>query len=64
VAIPFIFMHDAAPALRVSNVIAVVMLFLCGFRFAQVTGNRRWLMGLLMAVVGSALVGMTIALGG
>jgi VIT1/CCC1 family predicted Fe2+/Mn2+ transporter len=64
VAIPFIFMQNAAPALRVSNAIAIALLFICGYRFAQITGNRRWVMGLAMAVVGSVLVGMTIALGG
>jgi hypothetical protein len=64
VAIPFIFMHHVAPAMRVSNTIAVVMLFICGFRFAQVTGNRPWVAGFLMAILGCLLVGMTIALGG
>jgi VIT1/CCC1 family predicted Fe2+/Mn2+ transporter len=29
--IPFIFMHDAMSALRVSNAIAIVMLFLTGY---------------------------------
>ncbi len=64
VAIPFMVMHSAAGALRVSNAIAIVMLFLCGHRFAMFTGGRPWLAGLAMAVLGSALVGMTIALGG
>ena len=36
VVIPFIFMHDAGPALRVSNAIAIVMLFVTGYAFGRV----------------------------
>ena len=64
VVIPFLFMHDARLALRVSNAIAIVMLFLCGFRLGQYAGRPAWLMGIVMAILGAALVGITIALGG
>jgi VIT1/CCC1 family predicted Fe2+/Mn2+ transporter len=64
VALPFIFMADAGPALRVSNAIAIVMLFLTGYAFGSMTGRRPWLVGVAMVVVGSLLVGMTMALGG
>jgi hypothetical protein len=64
VVIPFILMSSTVLALRTSNAIAVIMLFLCGYRLARYSGNRPWLMGISMAVVGSALVGLTIALGG
>ena len=64
VVIPFIFMHNAVPALRVSNVIAIVMLFLTGFAFGRMTGYRAWLFGISMVFLGMILVGMTIALGG
>ena len=64
VALPFIFMADAGPALRVSNAIAIVMLFLTGYAFGSMTGRRPWLVGVAMVVVGSMLVGMTMALGG
>ena len=33
VVIPFIFMRSVGPALRVSNAIAIVMLFLTGYAF-------------------------------
>ena len=52
------------PALRVSNAIAIVMLFLTGYAFGRMTGRRPWLVGIAMVAVGSALVGMTMALGG
>ena len=64
VVIPFIFMRNAGPALRVSNVIASVMLFLTGYSFGRMTGRRPWLVGSAVVVLGLILVGMTMALGG
>lgn len=64
VVLPFLFMHDAKPALRVSNAIAIVMLFLVGFSYGRLAGHRPWLMGLAMVFVGAVLVAVTIALGG
>lgn len=64
VAIPFIVMHNAVPALRVSNAIAVAMLFITGFVFGRMTGRRPWMVGIAMVLLGLVLVGMTIALGG
>jgi hypothetical protein len=64
VVIPFIFMRKAGPALRVSNVVAIVMLFLMGYAFGRMTGRHPWLFGISMVILGSILVGMTIALGG
>lgn len=64
VAIPFIFMHEVGLALRVSNAIAIVMLFLLGYAFGKMTGRHPWLVGIAMVVLGAMLVGMTMALGG
>lgn len=65
VAIPFIFVQDDAHrALRLSNVVAVVMLFLCGYATGRLTRYHPWGTGLVMVVLGSALVAMTMALGG
>ena len=64
VVIPFIFMRNVGPALRVSNAIAIVMLFLTGWAFGRMTGHHPWLVGIAMVVLGSVLVGMTMALGG
>jgi VIT1/CCC1 family predicted Fe2+/Mn2+ transporter len=64
VVIPFIFMQNVGPALRVSNVIAIVMLFLTGYTFGSMTGRHPWLVGISMVALGSMLVGMTMALGG
>lgn len=64
VALPFLFMHSAGPALRVSNGIAIVLLFLLGEAFGRVTGRRPLWMGIAMVILGSLLVAMTMALGG
>jgi hypothetical protein len=64
IAIPFIFMSDVRSALRVSNVIATVMLFACGYAFGLRGGLRPWATGLSMVVIGGAFVGVAIALGG
>jgi hypothetical protein len=64
VAIPFIFMTDVSRALRASNGIAITMLFILGFAFGRISGYRPWLTGVSMVILGSILVGMTIALGG
>ena len=64
VAIPFIFMEDVARAMRVSNAIAVAMLFLTGYAFGRVSEYHPWLTGLAMVVLGGVLVSMTMALGG
>ncbi|HTQ51866.1 MAG TPA: VIT1/CCC1 transporter family protein [Candidatus Acidoferrales bacterium] len=64
VAIPFLLMHSVGPALRASNAIAIMLLFLTGYAFGRVAGYRPWLTGLAMIVLGSVLVAITIALGG
>jgi VIT1/CCC1 family predicted Fe2+/Mn2+ transporter len=64
VVIPFIFMHKTLPAMRVSNTIAILMLFIIGCAFGRMIGRSRWLVGIAMVVLGSILVGITIALGG
>ena len=62
--IPFIFLQNLRRALRLSNAIAIVLLFLCGYFFGRYSGLRPWRCGLVMVIVGSAMVGICIALGG
>jgi VIT1/CCC1 family predicted Fe2+/Mn2+ transporter len=64
VVLPFCFKQDVTRALRLSNAIAIGMLFLTGFAFGRCTGHHPWLMGLSMVALGGVLVGITIALGG
>jgi len=40
------------------------MLFLTGHAFGRCVGYRPWVLGISMVLLGSALVGLAIALGG
>jgi VIT1/CCC1 family predicted Fe2+/Mn2+ transporter len=64
IVIPFILIGDARLALRVSNAVAIAMLFVCGYAFGRCAGFRPWATGLSIVAVGAALVGVAIALGG
>jgi VIT1/CCC1 family predicted Fe2+/Mn2+ transporter len=64
VVIPFLFMQDARLALRVSNVVAIAMLFGAGCLLASYAGMRRIRTGLAIVGIGAVLVALTIILGG
>ena len=64
IVIPFLLIGDPRLALRISNAVAITMLFLCGFMFGRWAGFRPMAMGLSMVALGSALVGVAIAFGG
>jgi VIT family protein len=64
VVVPFLLVHDAHRALRISNAVAVAMLFLCGYATGRLTRYHPWGTGVAMVLLGSALVAMTMALGG
>ena len=62
--IPFLIVGDAVRAQRISNGVAVAILFLAGWFLGKATGVHPWLLGFAMVVLGSSLVLITIALGG
>ena len=64
VVIPFLFIREARLALRVSNAVAIVMLFMSGYAFGRYSGFRPGGVGLAMVALGMAMVGITIVLGG
>ena len=64
VTIPFLFINDTMIALRVSNLIAILMMFLCGWSVARYVGYNKWKMSIAMVLIGLAMVAVTIALGG
>ena len=64
IVIPFLLIGDPRLALRTSNAVAIAMLFLCGFMYGRCAGFRPMAMGLSMVALGSAMVGVAIALGG
>jgi VIT1/CCC1 family predicted Fe2+/Mn2+ transporter len=64
VVIPFAVFDTTALALRVSNAVAVVTLFAAGWTLGRYAGANAWLGGVIMAALGTVLVGAIIALGG
>lgn len=62
--IPFLVFSNVRVALRASNLIALVMLFMTGYLLAKHGGYPPWWTGLTMTLLGVVLVGITIALGG
>ncbi len=62
VVFPFVFIHNGKLALRISNIVAIIMLFLVGFRFGEDTGRHPWIMECSMVILGCDLVGATIFL--
>jgi hypothetical protein len=64
VVLPFLFVRPLDLAMRVSNAVAVGMLFLAGHALGRHAGLRPWALGLAMVALGIVLVGLTIALGG
>ena len=64
VVIPFVLFREAQFALRISNLVALVMLFAAGYQLARHGGHRPWRTGISVVLLGIALVGIAIALGG
>jgi VIT1/CCC1 family predicted Fe2+/Mn2+ transporter len=64
VVVPFLVLRDAGRALRISNGIAIAMLFLCGHAVGRLTRYHPWGTGVVMVLLGSSLVALTMALGG
>jgi VIT1/CCC1 family predicted Fe2+/Mn2+ transporter len=57
-------MHDARLAFRISNLIAIALLFLTGYAFGRRVTRHPWWTGVLMVIIGGILVAITMALGG
>jgi hypothetical protein len=64
VALPFIIFEPAKLALRISNGVAILLMFIAGWMLARHGGYNKWLMALSMTVLGVSMVLLTIALGG
>jgi hypothetical protein len=64
VALPFVFITDPTRAMRLSNGIALIFLFLIGHRLGVYAGFHPWRTSVVMIVFGLVMVGLTMALGG
>jgi hypothetical protein len=63
-ALPFLVFSQPVFALRVSNFLLIAALFYVGQKWADYAGRNRLVIGSAMVVVGLALVGVAILLGG
>lgn len=64
VAIPFLLIEDVGTALRTSNGVALLMLFIGGYKLAGYAGFRPIVSALIYTFIGLLLIVFTIALGG
>ena len=62
--IPFFLLDDPNLALRVSNTVLILLLFLGGYRWGHYTDARPWQVGLTVMVLGIVMVLVAVALGG
>jgi hypothetical protein len=64
VALPFMLFKDVAVAMRVSNGVALVLLFTAGYALARYSGLRPFITALVYTAIGIFLVALTMVLGG
>jgi len=64
VVLPFLFVKQPERALRISNLIAIIMLFFTGVAYGKFAGENPWRVGVIMVLIGIGMVSLTIVLGG
>jgi hypothetical protein len=64
VLIPFLVFSKPHLALRVSNALLILLLFIAGYSWGKQSGFNRWLGGASLMLLGLLLVGVAILLGG
>jgi VIT1/CCC1 family predicted Fe2+/Mn2+ transporter len=62
--IPLLLIQDGFVALRVANALQIALLFFTGYWWAHYSGSNRWVIGLAIALLGTALVLLAVPLGG
>jgi hypothetical protein len=56
--------EDVLTALRVSNIVSFLILFVLGYRWGRYTGANPWKIGALLVLAGALLMAIAIPLGG
>ena len=64
IVVPFLLVPDPNLAVRVSNLVALTLLFLLGLRWGQIVGGRSFRIATGLTLVGVVLVLITVLLGG
>jgi VIT1/CCC1 family predicted Fe2+/Mn2+ transporter len=62
--VPFLLLEQTGLAVRLSNLIGLVVLFVAGWILARYAGAKPWQGGVALAVTGAVLIVAIIALGG
>jgi VIT1/CCC1 family predicted Fe2+/Mn2+ transporter len=62
--VPFLLLEQTAPAIRVSNLIGLGVLFIAGWVLARYAGAKPWQGAIALTVTGALLITAIIALGG
>jgi VIT1/CCC1 family predicted Fe2+/Mn2+ transporter len=62
--VPFLLLDETMLAVRVSNLIGIVVLFVAGWMLARYAGAKPWQGGIALAITGALLISAIIALGG
>lgn len=62
--VPFLLLDKTELAVRVSNLIGIVVLFLAGWMLGRYAGAKPWQGGVSLAITGALLILAIIALGG
>jgi len=64
VVVPFLFFQEIGHAMRVSNALSILTMFIGGTILGKYAGGSPWRYGLAMTAIGAVLVAIIIALGG
>lgn len=64
VSLPFLIFKDVALAMRISNGVAITLLFIGGYSLARYSGLKPWIGALAFTAIGLLLISITIYLGG
>jgi VIT1/CCC1 family predicted Fe2+/Mn2+ transporter len=64
IVIPFLIMSNARMALRISNLVAIVIMYICGWILGRYASRNPWTAGLIISLIGIGLVLLAIYLGG
>jgi hypothetical protein len=62
--IPFLLLEDSYLALRLSNLVLILLLFLVGYWWGHYTDARPWRVGATVMLLGVSMVLVAVALGG
>jgi hypothetical protein len=62
--VPFMLFERTALAVRLSNLVALAILFIAGWMLSRYAGGSPWRGGVAMAVTGAVLIAAIMALGG